>query len=219
MVFFWFIIPFLVCMILARNMHQREEEDSGHSHDDPQYEDGEGFEEDEEGEEGNEGGKPATFPLWKFVTKVEGKGGVMVTFFCPHDCHNGKAFAGSYTRVRRHLCGVMDSDDMKGAIGITIFLKLSKEERQKYRKIEEAAQKKHGKKKNLQSNASSKFGGATSPFPHGFGTSGSRRTIADFLDIGGRDEVDAKVVRFLYACGIPFKYLQDINWIGKEYFY
>jgi hypothetical protein len=32
----------------------------------------------------------------------------------------------------------------------------------------------------------------------------SRRTIQNFLDIGGRDEVDAKVVRFLYACGIPF---------------
>jgi hypothetical protein len=35
---------------------------------------------------------------------------------------------------------------------------------------------------------------ATSPSPHGSGTSGSRRTIAYFLDIGGRDEVDAKVV-------------------------
>jgi hypothetical protein len=79
------------------------------------------------------------------VTKVEGKGGVMVTFFCPHDCHNGKAFAGSYTRVRRHLCGVMDSDDRKGGIGITGCSKVSKEKRQKYRKIEEDAQTKNGK--------------------------------------------------------------------------
>jgi hypothetical protein len=43
-------------------------------------------------------------------------------------------------------------------------------------------------------------------------TSGSRRTIADFLDIGGRDEVDAKVVRFLYACGIPFNVLPSPYW-------
>jgi hypothetical protein len=48
MVFLWFIIPFLVLMVLSTNRHQREEEDSGHSHDDPEYEDGEGFEEDEE---------------------------------------------------------------------------------------------------------------------------------------------------------------------------
>jgi hypothetical protein len=52
--------------------------------------------------------------------------------------------------VRRHLCGVMDSDDKKGAIGITIFPKISKEERQKYIKIEEVAQRKHGKKQKLQ---------------------------------------------------------------------
>jgi hypothetical protein len=66
------------------------------------------------------------------------------------------------------------------------------EERQKYIKIEEAAQKNRGKKQKLQSDASSHFGGKTSPSPHGFGTSGSRRTIAYFLDIGGRDEVGCK---------------------------
>jgi hypothetical protein len=86
------------------------------------------------------------------------------------------------------------------------------QERQKYIKIEEAAQKKHGKKQKLQFDASSKFGGNTSPSPHGSGTSGSRRTIADFLDIGGKDEVDAKVVRFLYACGIPFNVLRSSYW-------
>jgi hypothetical protein len=89
------------------------------------------------------------FPLWKFVTKVEGKGGGTVKFFCPHDCHNGKAFVGSYTRVRRHLCGVMDSDDRKGAIGITIFPKVSKEERQKYRKIRKLHKKSMVKNKSF----------------------------------------------------------------------
>jgi hypothetical protein len=114
MVFFWFIIPFLVLMVLVGTRHQREEEDSGHSHDDPQYEDGEGFEEDEE--------------EMKREMKV--------------------------TKLHQHPCGA----------------------------------------------------------PHGSGTSGSRRTIANFLDIKGRDEVDAKVVRFLCACGIPFNVLHSPYW-------
>jgi hypothetical protein len=103
----------------------------------------------------------------------------------------------------------MDSDDRKGAIGITFFLKMYKEERQKSIKIEEAAEKKHGKKQKLHFDASSKFGGNTYPSPRVSGTSGYRRTIAYFLDIGGRDEVDAKVVWFLYACGIPSNVLQS----------
>jgi hypothetical protein len=138
---------------------------------------------------------------------LRGKGGGTTKFLCHYDCHQGKPYTGSYTCVRRHLCGVLESDDNKGAIGISIFPKISKEERQKYIKIEEVAQRMHGKKQKLQSDASSRFGGNTSPSPHGSGTSGSKRTIADFLDIGGRDEVDAKVVWFLYACGIPFNVL------------
>jgi hypothetical protein len=168
MVFFWFIIPFLVLMVLVGNRHQREEgnEDEG------------GFEEDEEG---NEGGKASLTPLWRFVTKLEGgRGGGTTKFVCQHDCHQGKPYTGSYTRVRRHLCGVMESDDNKGAIGISIFPKISKEERQKYIKIEEVAQRKYGKKQKLHSDASSKFGGNTSASPHGSAASDSRRTIARF---------------------------------------
>jgi hypothetical protein len=72
-------------------------------------------------------------PVWKFVTKVEdGRGGETVKFFCPRDFHDGKPFNSSYTRMRRHLCCVMDNDDRKGAIGITICPKMFKEERQKY---------------------------------------------------------------------------------------
>jgi hypothetical protein len=100
----------------------------------------------------------------------------------------------------------MESDDNKGSTGITVCPNISKEQRQKYIRIEEAALKKYGKKQKLQSDAKSRFGGNTSPSQRGTGsgTFGSRRTIADFLDIGGRDEVDAKVARFLYACGVPF---------------
>ena len=122
MVFFWFIIPFLVFMVLVGRRHQREEDDSGDSHYDPQYEVGEGFEE----EEGNIGRKDLLRPLWQFV-KVEGKGGGSIKFLCPHDCHDGKPYTDSYTHPRRHLSGVMESDDNKGSIGITFFPKIYKE--------------------------------------------------------------------------------------------
>jgi hypothetical protein len=86
--------------------------------------------------------------------------------------------------------------------------------REKYIRIEQAAQKMHGKKQKVQSHGSSAFGGYTSTSPHARATLGnpSRRTIADLLDIGGRDEVDAKVVRFLYACGVPFNVLRSPYW-------
>ena len=38
------------------------------------------------------------------------------------------------------------------------------------------------------------------------------RTISDFLDQGGGDGVDSKVYWFLYACGIPFKFLHSPYW-------
>jgi hypothetical protein len=176
-------------MVLVGTRHQREEEDSGDTHSDPQYEIEEWFEEDEEG---NEGGQASSTPLWRFVTKLEGGKVVeplnldVIMIVIKKKL---KPYTNSYTHVRRHLCGVMESDDNKRAIGISILPKESKEERQKYIKIEEVTHK-----KKIQSNASSRFGGNTSPCPRGSGTFGSRRTIANFLDIGGRDEVDAKVV-------------------------
>jgi len=65
-------------------------------------------------EEGNEEnieileGKATLTPLWNFVTKLEGgKGGGSYTFLCPHGCHGGKPYSGSYTHVRRHLRGFL----------------------------------------------------------------------------------------------------------------
>lgn len=59
--------------------------------------------------------------LWKFVTKLEGgRGGGTLKFTCPRDCHCVKYYSVSYTCVRRHLCGVMDSCENKDAIGIGI---------------------------------------------------------------------------------------------------
>jgi hypothetical protein len=77
--------------------------------------------------------------------------------------------------VRRHLCGVLESDDNKGDIGISICPKLSKEEREKYIKIEEVAQGMHGKKQKVQYDASSRFSGTTYASPRAFGTAGHAR--------------------------------------------
>lgn len=207
----WFLLPFLVLLVLFWGWHEREEEDSGHS--DPSDEDEEG--EGDEGEDDNESSKTSLTPLWNYVTKLEGgKGGGTTKFLCRHDCHQGKPYTSSHTRVRRHLCGVMESDDNKGSLGVSVCPRVSQEERQKYITIEQAPQRMCGKKQKVQSHGSSKFGGYTSTSPHASATSGSpsRRTIANFLDIGGRDEVDANMVRFLYACDVPFNVLHSPYW-------
>lgn len=98
----------------------------------------------------------------------------------------------------RHLCGVLESDDNKGAIEISICPKVSKEDRQNYVKIEEAAQRMHGKNKrfNLTHHLDSVVTRASPHVSETLGSrhvgGGSKRTIADFLDIGDKDEVNAK---------------------------
>jgi hypothetical protein len=54
-----------------------------------------------------------------------------------------------------------------------------------------------------------------SPSPHASGFSPShsgRRTILNFLEQGCRDDVDAKILRFHYACGLPFNVLRSPYW-------
>jgi hypothetical protein len=200
-------------MVLFGSRHVNEEDDSGHSHSDPNYPMNEG----EEGGEGDDNevdsGKASLTPLWRYVTKLEGRGGT-TKFLCPHGCRLGKPYSGSYTRVRRHLCGALDSDDNRGSISIANCCKITQEERENYIKIEEATQRMNTKKQKVQPDASSPFsssslGGRSSPIGSG---SGSKRTIEDFLDITGREEVDAKVARFLYACGVPFNVLHSPYW-------
>jgi hypothetical protein len=131
-------------MGLSGTRHQREEENE----DERGFEDEGGFEEDEESnEEDNEGGKASLTPLWKFVTKLEAwRGGGTIKFLIPRDCHQRKPNTDSYTHVRRHLCGIMESDDNKGSLEINVCPNISKEQRQIYINLEELAQRKHGKK-------------------------------------------------------------------------
>ena len=39
-----------------------------------------------------------------------------------------------------------------------------------------------------------------------------RKTLSDFVDLGCRDDVDSKIYRFLYACGVPFNVLRSPYW-------
>jgi hypothetical protein len=68
MFFLWFFLPFLVLMVLFGSRHVNEEDDSGHSHSDPDYPMNEG----EEGGEGDDNevdsGKASLTPLWRYVT-------------------------------------------------------------------------------------------------------------------------------------------------------
>jgi hypothetical protein len=202
-------------MVLIGSRHVNEEDDSGHSHSDPDYPMNEG----EEGGEGDDNevdsGKASLTPLWRYVTKLEkGRGGGTTKFLCPHGCRPGKPYSSSYSHVRRHLCGVLDSDDNRGSIGIAICPKITQEQRENYINIEEVAQRMNTKKQKVQPDASSPFsssslGGRSSPSESG---SGSKRTIEDLFDITHREEVDAKVARFLYACGVPFNVLRSPYW-------
>jgi len=112
----------------------------------------------------NKGGKASLTPLWRFLTKLEGgKGGGSTKFLCHQDYHQGEPYTYLYTHVRKHLCGVMESVVNKRGIVISIYPKISEEERQKCVRIEEATQRKDCKKQKLQSDASSRFGSNTSP--------------------------------------------------------
>eukprot|EP00253_Pinus_taeda_P036712 PITA_36712 len=157
-------------------------------------------------------------PLWKYVIRHEArKGGGTTKFHCPH-CNNN--YTGSYTRARKHLCGKRPWNGDKQT-GIKTCTGVSAVKRTKYIREEEEAQYKskrsngffepssqsHPQKTPSTSSYGSGYGGTRSP-----NISLRRRTISDFLDEGCKNDVDSKVYRFLYACGIPFNVLRSPYW-------
>jgi hypothetical protein len=81
--------------------------------------------------------------LWKYVTKLsEGKGDGTGKFIC-HRCHT--EYTGSYTHVRKHLCGSMYWDEGKNIV-IKACVSIDHKDRLKYQREEEVAQ--HKAKKN-----------------------------------------------------------------------
>ena len=108
----WFIllVPFVILMVVVGNRRRNEEEDeevgSGTYHG-----------EEEEEEENRKKTKEDPTPLWKYVTGQTGtREGGTTKFVCPL-CK--KTYAGSYTHVRRHLCGHMPCDERK-TVGVCV---------------------------------------------------------------------------------------------------
>jgi hypothetical protein len=101
----------------------------------------EGMGGDEDNENDSDGQDPQKSkvrytPLWKYVTKLsEGKGGGTGKFIC-HHCHT--EYIGSYTRVRKHLCGSMYWDEGK-TIRIKACVSIDFKDRLKYQREEEVA--------------------------------------------------------------------------------
>jgi hypothetical protein len=146
-------------------------------------------------------------PLWKYITKLSGEKGCGTGKFICHHCHKG--YTGSYTRVRKHLCGSMYWDEGKN-IGIKACVIIDSKDRLKYQREEEVAQNKAKRPRGEPENARRMFiGRSASPHASAFSPSSLPRTLSEFLDQGCRDDVDAKVYRFLYACGIPFNVLRS----------
>jgi hypothetical protein len=175
----------------------------------------EGMEGDGDNENDSDGQDPQKSkdrytPLWKYVTKLSGgKGGGTGKFIC-HHCHTDHT--GSYTRVRKHLCGPMYWDEVKN-IGIKTCVSIDSKDRLKYQREEEVVQNKAKGPRGEPENARRMFiGRSASPHASAFSPSSLPRTLSEFLDQGCRDDVDAKVYRFLYACGIPFNVLRSPYW-------
>lgn len=214
----WFIllVPFLILMMVLGNRRRYEGEDeevgSGTFVGEEEEEEEEEENDDEHEGVGNKTKEDQT-PLWKYVTRLGGGvGGGTTKFRCPH-CNT--TYTGSYTRVRKHLCGVMPWDEKK-TIGVKTCGAVPQKDRAKYKREEEQAQYK-SKKSRLEQETTSSHRPFTahSPSTHGSGYTPmqyGRKTISEFLDIGCRDDVDAKVFRFLYACGIPFNVLRSPYW-------
>ena len=110
---FLFLVPNLLMMIVVGSRfgggnNEEEEIGSGTYHGE---EEEEGEDEEEEIESDEEQKQKDTTPLWKYVTRLGGgRGGGTTKFTCLH-CN--KTYTGSYTYVRKHLCGLMPCDQGK----------------------------------------------------------------------------------------------------------
>ena len=106
------------------------------------------------------------------------------------------------------MCEIMPCDQGK-AVGVKNYDKVPAKERNKYKMEEEAAQN-NSKRSRVESEYPKRMfrSGSGSSSTHASGFSPMRKTLSDFLDLGGRDDVDSKIYRFLYACGVPFNVLR-----------
>jgi len=206
----------MVIMVLEskkrRGQNEERDEEAGESG----FDENPSEEELEEGEHDSQKTKQDQTPSWKYVNRSEaGKRGGTTKFHCPH-CNND--YTGSYARARKHLCGKRPWDGDK-QIGIKTCPAVSAADRAKCIREEEEAQCKSKKSRGFfEPSSQSQAQRTPSASSQGSGYGGTRssglrrRTISDFLDEGCRNDVDSKVYRFLYACGIPFNVFRSPYW-------
>ena len=96
------------------------------------------------------------------------------------------------------MCGHMLCDENK-TIRVCVCPNVTTTQRAMYKKEEFEAQNKSKASRVDQDPSNTPRTGGPSTQISGFLPMGSRKTISDLLDYGGRDDVDAKVFRFLYA--------------------
>jgi hypothetical protein len=102
----------------------------------------EGDDENENDSDDAQKPKEILTPLQKYVTRLGGgKGGGTTKFAC-HHCHT--TYTGSYTRVRKHLCGLMHWDEGK-TVGVKTCVQVPPKDRIQCQRGEKAAQNKSKK--------------------------------------------------------------------------
>ena len=128
------LVPFFVIMVLeSRRRVDHDEDDEEVSSGGmaiPGEEEYLGEEEEESGDKGTKT-KATQTPLWKYVTRPEARKGGGTTKFTFLHCKSN--YTGSYTCVRKHLCGTMPWDEDK-LIGIKTCVSVTAQQRAKYNK-------------------------------------------------------------------------------------
>lgn len=105
----WYIllVPFFIMMVVlggCQNTSDNEEEIEANSTYHGEEKEMEGDDDNENDNDNGQKPKEISTPLWKYVTRLGGgKGGGTTKFIFSH---SHKTYTGSYTRVRKHLCGM-----------------------------------------------------------------------------------------------------------------
>ncbi|XP_026438026.1 uncharacterized protein LOC113336291 [Papaver somniferum] len=152
-------------------------------------------------------------PLWKYVQKIDKKtgdkgGGGGQKFICNFGC-KVEPYAGSYSRVRQHLIGILPGGKYQG---ISLCSKVSKEMREILKKEELDARSLYGdsakvKKLSLPNSSTTQNQQTCTGQSELF-----ESIVNKMFQKHSRDDVDQKIARCLYVNAIPMNVLRSPSW-------
>eukprot|EP01018_Ginkgo_biloba_P032215 Gb_18618 [translate_table: standard] len=125
-------------------------------------------------------------PLWKYVTILSMTQGEGCKRWQCNEC--GKAYIGSYSRVKAHLLHITK-------IRVKVCPKVNHAKKEAFIKEQEDAER-----------ASKR--GSVNPFKR----TKEMGQLEKMMDVGGREDVDSRVARCIYACGISFNVVRSPYW-------